>query len=178
MGCLHTKAGRVQPVEGAEVSIDNTESDIEMTDHGTQTKLGENKTASKRHKNLRKNKRDKRQTSKRKDSLDSTESLEDNISNAGSDRGFSATSSTSKQSADSGLGDDHYAAIITEDSSKDVVDMVEKEFGQEKELGIVCMLILLSQRNNVHCTISCISLMIIITTHTHTMPAYIHVRAH
>ncbi|XP_041360217.1 neurabin-1-like [Gigantopelta aegis] len=142
MGCLHTKVGRVQPVDGAAISIDNTDSDIETTDHGTQTKFGSSKVAlecnldSKGNKSKRKGKRENRKSPRKKHSLDSTESLDDNISTEGSDRGFSATSKSSQQSSDSGLGEDHYATIITEDSSKDVVDTVVHEFGQERELDL------------------------------------------
>ena len=63
--------------------------------------------------------------------LGSSDSLDDRGSPADSDRGFSATS---KQSADSGLGEDN-GDVITEFSEEDKIKEVEKDFKTADGLG-------------------------------------------
>ena len=68
-----------------------------------------------------------------KDLMGSNESLNDNdsLESDNADRGFSATS---KQSADSGLGDD-YAHVITEFSEENKIREVENQFKPRDDLG-------------------------------------------
>ncbi|CAH1775013.1 unnamed protein product [Owenia fusiformis] len=61
-------------------------------------------------------------------------SLGSNGSRGSSDRGYSATSKSSKHSTDSGFDDEAYANVITEDSDPTKVSSIEEDFGDEKEL--------------------------------------------
>ncbi|XP_033737865.1 glutamic acid-rich protein-like [Pecten maximus] len=124
MGCKQGKQVQVQPVGAAEVRHDNinirkTKSEVSEYD------IDEN-TGSKVSK--KKNKRTKSSKSNRsKDSLGSCLSLDDRNSIPDSERGNSATSKFSKNSADSGFGAE-YAHVITEESDMSRVKDVESSF--------------------------------------------------
>lgn len=125
MGCKQSKI-KVQPVGPAKESRDNRNlaRGESLIEYEIDDRTGNKKRLNK---------------SKSKKSFGSNVSLDDERSTADSDRGFSATSKTSKNSNDSGLGDD-YGHIITEDSNPDAVAQIEGEFGDERDdldLGIV-----------------------------------------
>lgn len=149
MGCENSKTVRVQPVGPASVSRDNTKL-VEAKTGATQTPEIKKKKSD-RHNGVRrdsaeydldedgnkvskkKSKKQRAQPAARKDLMGSCDTLDDTRS-MDSDRGFSATS---KQSADSGLGED-YANVITEYSREDQVRRVEDDFVPREglELGI------------------------------------------
>nr|KAG5711807.1 hypothetical protein BaRGS_023571 [Batillaria attramentaria] len=150
MGCENSKTVRVQPVGPASVSRDNTNF-IEAKTGATQTPEVKKRSRNNNNSGLRRSdtdatveyeldehgnkvstkKKSKRpRSAKTRDAMGSCDTLDDTRS-LGSDRGFSASS---KQSADSGLGED-YAHVITEYSHEEQVRRVENSFVPREDLG-------------------------------------------
>ena len=148
MGCDNSKTVRVQPVGPASLSRDNT-GFVTGKEGATQTPESQHKerhakhhrkSSSKNHDeteydldehgNKVKSRKKRPASPATKDLMGSCDTLEDTRS-LGSDRGFSATS---KQSADSGLGED-YSHVITEYSEEEKIKMVEREFKARDDLG-------------------------------------------
>jgi len=125
MGCKNSKgASRIQPVGPAEIKRDNRR--LRKTKSEMDAEVGNN------NKNSEKVKRSKSGKSNRNGScvsLDGDRSIED------SDRGFSASSKNSKQSDDSGLGEE-YATVITEYSDPNVVQEIEEDFTERDGLDL------------------------------------------
>ncbi|KAL8578176.1 hypothetical protein ACOMHN_051731 [Nucella lapillus] len=158
MGCENSKTVRVQPVGPASVSKDNTKL-VEGKEGATQTPELKHKTRklAKRGSSMKNavaeeeqgegeeydldehgNKVKKSAANKKrprsantKDLMGSYESLDDSRS-MDSDRGFSATS---KQSADSGLGEE-YSHVITEYSAENAIRRVEGDFKARDDLEL------------------------------------------
>lgn len=148
MGCERSKTVRVQPVGPAQVSRDNTKVGEAKTG-STQTPDAKKKRSSKKgdlqhedtktefkldeHGNKVPGKKRRQRSAATKDlmGMGSCDTLDDTRS-LGSDRGVSATS---KQSADSGLGED-YAHVITEYSQEEKVRLVEDGFVERDDLDL------------------------------------------
>ncbi|XP_076439920.1 uncharacterized protein LOC143279699 [Babylonia areolata] len=151
MGCENSKTVRVQPVGPASVSRDNTKM-VEGKEGATQTPEVQHRTPNSNGKTprrgssmksahelqlddqgnkVKKLRKKGSRSPNSKDLMGSCDSLEDTRS-LDSDRGFSATS---KQSADSGLGEE-YSHVITEFSEQDKVKEVESSFRPRDDLEL------------------------------------------
>lgn len=126
MGCDNSKTIRVQPLGTPAVNNNKltTEGSKRQTSKGESghPDLNTNKVKSKNSR--------QRSAAASKNVMGSSSSLDDERS-LDSDRGFSATS---KQSADSGLGEE-YAHVITEFSEEDKIRQVENDFAPRDGLG-------------------------------------------
>ncbi|XP_050403000.2 uncharacterized protein LOC126819168 [Patella vulgata] len=144
MGCEQSKSVKVQPVIVQCGQHENPGLDIGVED-GTQTQCEDSAISIKgefyfdaRGKKIygsRRTSHRQKQSAKSRKTLGSCESLNDDRSMDEGDRGFSATSKVSKQSTDSGLGEE-YSHVITEFSEQHLIEEVENTFQDKGDLQL------------------------------------------